>query len=409
MSRNSSLAPGSTIGILGGGPLGRQIALAARTLGFRARVLETLGHPAAAGLADFRHAAHRLDTRAAAEITRGCDVVTASVEDVAEEILESAAANAPLRPGMQALRMAQDRRREHEWMEQAGIPIAKWRPASTREELASAMKLIGGPCVVKPAVRRTPDVRPLTFSGPGDAQAAWIALRGVPAIVEAVVPVNMEVNVLVARGLDGSVRAYPAVATARHHMREAWSVLPAPVPRATASRIRDLATNVARQLDVIGLLAVEVFLLRDGSMVVNEFVPGPHPAFLGTDAGCATGQCEQLVRAITGLPLGSTALVQPTASGSVIATSGVTAAHLQRVFGLAGVSAQAYDAPPIEGRPLGHVTATGSTPDEALWRLNEAQVAIECARERTLARLLRRMRTAAGHLVRRAARPANSH
>jgi 5-(carboxyamino)imidazole ribonucleotide synthase len=390
----NTIHPGGTIGILGGGPMGRMIALAARALGYRVRALDTDAAYTSAGLADFSVTSHRLDTRAAAEVVRGCDVVTVAFEDVPEQVLEVADAHALLRPGLRQLAIAQERKREREWLQRAGFGVVPWRAADSRDELVAAIAALGAPCVVKPRTRRRADFRPLLVTSEREAYAAWIAVRGVPTVVESFVSIDVELTVLAARSPDGAVRAYPPVVSLREGMELAWSGLPGELSPQLAQKAQDLGTYMARKLEIEGLLTVEMFLLSDGRLVVNELVPCPHPTYYAAEVACATDQFEQLARSISGLPLGSTALFQPAVCMSLLGSPRGSPVMwgLDRALQVPGVSAHLYDAAePLPGRPVGHLCATGATLDEATARVLLALAQLDPRRARHLSRYRRQL------------------
>jgi 5-(carboxyamino)imidazole ribonucleotide synthase len=355
----NTIRPGGTIGILGSGPMAHLLALAARNLGYYVRLLDAPRDP-----------------EAASRLARECDVVTVASEDVPRDVLDAAAHHAPLRPGVIQIAIAQERRAEREWLEKAGLTVAPWRSADTREQLVSAVAELGV-SIIKPRLRKRADLRPLLVAGPREAAAAWIAMRGMPTVVEALVPIDSELSVLVARAIDGTVETFPPALSVREYGELVWSVLPGPIAPQLAKKAQDLATYVARKLDVQGLLAVEMFVLTDGRLVVNELVPAPHPAFLTTESACVTGQLEQLVRAITGLPLAATTVVQPSAAVPIRrAASGSRAqARVERALEVAGTRAVLYAPPDTlpEGAAIGHLYAVGNTPGDAIARASLAR------------------------------------
>ena len=388
----AALPPGSTIAILGGGPMGRLIALSARTLGFRVRMLETMGMPPSSILADFHITTHRLDARAALEVARDSDVATVAFEDVPEEILGVVASRTPLRPGLHQLATAQDRKRERQWLASAGFTMAPWHATETRDELRLAMAAIAGPCVVKPRTRRNAEFRPVVIQDPGDFERAWEGSRGFPSVVEGLLPIDLELTVMVVRGLDGTAMTFPPAAAVREAGALAWSELPGHMPAPLAAKACRLAEYVARRLGVTGLLCVEMFLLTDGRLVINELVPAPHPTYLAADAAGGTSQFEQLVRAITGLPLGSVELAISTAS-AVIPGDGRSPARIEGALRVPAIHASVYDvADRTAGRPAGHLTARGKTAGEATARLIRAQTAIDPDEGRRLSAIHRRIR-----------------
>ena len=307
-SRDAPIPPGAAIGILGGGQLGRMLALAAARLGYRAHVFcpepdaPALGVAAEATVADYGDAA-ALDRFAAA-----VDVVTLEFENVPLAAVERLAAAAPVRPGPRALAAAQDRRAEKRLMAEIGAPTAAWAPVRGPEDIARARASLGGDCILKTARMGYDGKGQAPVNADTDPAAAWTAI-GAPdaAILEARVDFACEISVIVARGLDGRIAAWEAAEN--HHIDGILRTtrVPARISAATAAAARAAAERIAEALDIVGLLAVEMFATRDGGAPVNEIAPRPHNSGHWTLDACATGQFEQAVRAACGLPLGSTA------------------------------------------------------------------------------------------------------
>lgn len=363
------LLPGATLAILGGGHMGRLTALAAKALGYRVHVLEGDPSCTSEGVADLSVVARLNDLRAVADVTRGCHVVTTSVEQVPVTSLEAASVFAPVRPWANAIAIAQERGRERRWLEERGVQVGPWRAADTRDELAAAVRELGGPCYVKPRLRRDGDLGPLLVTGPAEVGAAWVALRGRPAVVERVLPIDLELSVLVARSAQGDVRAYPPALSFREHTRLLCSAVPGPLPDQLTQKAQELASYIAARLGIQGLLAVEMFLLHDGRLVVNELVPCAHATYHATEGACATSQFEQLVRAITGLPLGATDVVRPGASVTMLGElwQGGKAPGFDEALRMPGVRIHLYAARDARvGRAMGHLSAAGDTPDDAI-------------------------------------------
>ena len=376
--------PGGTLGILGGGYLGRMTAVAARALGYRTHVLEMDPTCNSEGVAERSVHATRHDVRAALGLAAGCDVVTVSSEDIAYHVLESVSLRAPLRPSLPVLALAQHRVRERSWLEASGFDVVPWREANNREELIAAVGALGVPCIVKPQLRRRAELRPLWVTSPGEAACAWSAMRGLPTVVEAVAPIATELTVLVARAATGAVATYPPAVGVREHGELAWTALPSGLPTQVAARAQQLADRVARELGVEGLLTVELFLLADGRLVVNELVPCPHPTYNATELACVTDQFDQLVRCITGLPLGATDVLQPAVTMVIGRRYRLTPAlALERALWMPGVRAHLYASG--EGATqatAGHLCATGATRDEAVSRAMLAASGIGCRHTR---------------------------
>ena len=390
------ILPGATIAVLGGGHMGRLTTLAAKALGYRVHVLDSDSDCTSEGVADRSVVARLHDLRAVAEVARDSHVVTTSVEQVPPFSLEAAAYFAPVRPGIEAVTIAQDRHHERRWLEERGVSVGAWRTADTRDALRAAVAELGAPCYVKPRVRRAGDLGPILVTGLDEVESTWFTLRGRPAVVECVLSVDCELSVLVARSPSGEVRAYPPALSCREHARLLWSVVPAPLPAQLATKAMELASYVAAKLCIEGLLAVEMFLLHDGRLVVNELVPGAHATCHATDQACETGQFEQLVRAITGLPLGSTDVVRPGASvplGAELWNDGRTP-RFEDALGAAGVRLHVYGSRnPRVGGAMGHLCATAGTADDAVAAAQLAArrlVPVRRRRERAPTRVLAR-------------------
>jgi 5-(carboxyamino)imidazole ribonucleotide synthase len=255
------------------------------------------------------------------------------------------------------------------------------------DEALAALTDLGGPGVLKPAVRWDGRTVVRRVATPGELSAAWDELGGVSCTLELFAPIDAELAVLVARSASGAVAAYPAAESRRAERdgtpRLLWSVIPAICPVPHAEKARRLATSIAERLRVEGLLAVELFLLTDGRLVVNELVPCPHPTFAAAEQACATGQYEQLVRAICDLPLGPTDVVRPTAVAPIHADEWQAGdlRAVEAVLRLGGVTLRASAiVAPSSAQRVGHLAATGQTPDQAVTRVLQARTILRSRR-----------------------------
>jgi 5-(carboxyamino)imidazole ribonucleotide synthase len=297
------LPPGSTIGILGGGQLGRMSAMAAAQLGYRCHIFAPdAGSPGMQVAAAATVAAYE-DAAALARFAAAVDVVTFEFENVPAETLAALEPLAPCRPGVGVLRVCQDRLAEKAFLERAGVPVAPWRGVSLEAELAEAIAAIGLPAVLK-TTRLGYDGRgQAVVRTPAEAAAAFARLAPKPLILEAFVPFVAELSAIVARGADGATAVYNAVENRhRNHILD-LSFAPARVPAAVAERARGHAAAVAAALDLVGVLALELFLLPDGGLLGNEIAPRPHNSGHWTMDACAASQFAQHIRAVAGLPL----------------------------------------------------------------------------------------------------------
>lgn len=297
------LPPGATIGILGGGQLGRMSALAAARLGYRCHVYAPEADSPGMQVAAAATVAAYEDAAALARFAAAVDVVTFEFENVPAETLAALEPLAPCRPGVEVLRICQDRLREKAFLERAGVPVAPWRAIETEADLAAAIAAIGLPAVLK-TTRLGYDGRgQAVLRRPEDAAPAFARLSPKPLILEGFVPFVAELSAIVARGADAATAVYDAVENRhRDHILD-LSFAPARVPAAVAAAARGHAAAVAESLGLVGVLALEMFLLADGRLLGNEIAPRPHNSGHWTMDGCAASQFEQHVRAVAGLPL----------------------------------------------------------------------------------------------------------
>lgn len=306
MTRRSvhPLPPGSTIGIMGGGQLGRMTALAASRLGYQCHVFtpET-GSPgaqvsAAVTVADYE------DRTALEAFAKACDVITFEFENVPAESAEFLAEHALVRPGAHCLAIAQDRLKEKDFINKSA-PTTPYRRVTSPDDLATAADEIGRPAVLKTS-RMGYDGKGQVLIAPDcDYQAAWEEMGAEVGILEAFVDLEREISVITARAPHGGWATYPAVEN-RHvnHILDT-TLAPAQISAEMADAAVTIAHDLADALDLVGLLAVEMFITRDQRILVNELAPRPHNSGHWTMDASATSQFEQFVRAVCGLPLGS--------------------------------------------------------------------------------------------------------
>ena len=379
-ARDAVILPGSTIGILGGGQLGRMIAMAARAMGYRVQVLDPDPSCPARFVVDACFEAEWDDARAAADMARGCDVITLEIEQVAIASLEAAQAFAPVRPGPRLLSLIQDKIVQKDWLALHDVPVGDFRAARSAEELRTAVGELGGKCFVKGA-RGGYDGRSqvkLGFDGPvadADYEAGWTSLGARPVIVERAVELAQEISVMVARSPRGEVKAFPPATN--HHEKQIleWSVIPAEIPAEMEKRAREIALKIAAEMELEGLLAVEMFVTRDGGLLVNELAPRPHNSYHASERACETSQFEQAVRAICNLPLGDVDVVQPAA---IVNLLGDLWAEREPKFDAAlavpGVRLHLYEKQRARaGRKMGHLSGSGKTAEDAVARVIEAK------------------------------------
>ena len=369
-----AILPPASIGILGGGQLGRMTALAARSLGYRVQVLDPDADCAARPVVDRVVVARFDDVDGARALARESDVVTIEIEQIAPAALEAALELVPVRPGADLLRVVQHRGRQKQWLADHGFPVGPYDHVDSSRSLEAAARRIGPALFVKACEGGYDGRSQLRFDG-NDVDDAWASLGGRPAVAEQALDLALELSVMVARRASGEIVVYPPAVN--HHERQilAWSTLPGDVDPRVARDARDLASGIAEQLALEGLLAVEMFLLRDGRLLVNELAPRPHNSYHASELACPTSQFEQLVRAVCDLPLGAPEPARPAAIVNLLGelwADGRTpdfAAALQ-VPGTRLFLYGKHGARP--GRKMGHLAAVGETPADALVRVKRA-------------------------------------
>jgi phosphoribosylaminoimidazole carboxylase, PurK protein len=294
-----------TIGIIGGGQLGRMLAMAAARLNFRTIILEPQADCPAAQVANRQITAAYADPVALAELAAACDVVTYEFENVPVEAAETLARNIPVYPPPKALEVAQDRLTEKRFLNQVGIPTADFRAVDGQADLVAALSEFGGNGVLK--------TRRLGYDGKGqrvfragdDPAGAYADLGEVPLILESFVPFEREVSVIAARALDGTIACFDLAENVHRNGILHTSTVPARIGAGTAEAARAAAEKLLDGLGYVGVIGIEFFVLPDGSLVANEIAPRVHNSGHWTEAACVVSQFEQHIRAVAGLPLGS--------------------------------------------------------------------------------------------------------
>jgi 5-(carboxyamino)imidazole ribonucleotide synthase len=311
VSASHSIPPGSVLGILGGGQLGRMFCMEARRMGYRTLVW-TGGLEAPAMVVADEAIDAPFDSAEALELFVAKAVAaTVEFENIPRETLEAVAARIPLHPSPNAVAICQHREREKDFLRRHGIPCAPFAVVASAEELAAAIEEIGSPAVLKTAAFGYDGKGQLKLEGGEDPAAVWAGFGTDRAVLEAFIPFERELSVMVARSADGTVVAYdPAENRHRHHILDV-SIVPARVADAVAEEARAIACRVAEALDYRGIMGVEFFHLPDGSLLVNEMAPRPHNSGHHTLDACVTSQFEQQVRVTCGLPAGSPRLLSP--------------------------------------------------------------------------------------------------
>ena len=367
--------PGGLLAILGGGQLGRMTAMAARTMGYRVRVMDPEARCPASFVVDETIAGRWDDVDAARRLARGADAVTLEIEQIGVNALEEVARLAPLRPGVEPIRIIQDKTLQKPWLAEHGFPAGPFRVVRSEEELRAAVPALGGDVFLKIG-RGGYDGRGQARIQPGaDLGQAWRELGGNPCVAEQALELDCEISVMAARNPAGEVRAYPAARNHHENQILAWSVLPAGISAELESRAEVLAAAIVARLGIEGLLCVEMFVTKQGELFVNELAPRPHNSYHQSERGCATSQFEQAVRAACNLPLGSTELVAPCAIVNLLGDLWLDKEpNFPAALEVPGVRLHLYEKLSARaGRKMGHLSSVGSTAEEALERALEAK------------------------------------
>ncbi len=308
------ILPGATIGVFGSGQLGRMMALAGRAMGYRIATFSPDADSPTGQVADLEVSAAYDDEEAVRRFVQAVDVITFEFENVPTHVATLAAqAGVPVRPGGHVLHVAQQRAREKRFFADAGLPVAPFALVETLDELQSALATVGTPAVLKTAAFGYDGKGQARIDTPAAAADAWQAIGQGPAVVEAFIDFSHELSVVGARGVDGTFAHYGAIENEhRDHILD-LSIAPARLPAHIAAEAAELTRAVMEEIDAVGVLCVEFFLTQDGRLLLNEMAPRPHNSGHLTIEAAVTSQFEQQVRAVCGLPLGSTELVRPAA------------------------------------------------------------------------------------------------
>lgn len=360
--------PGSAVGVLGSGQLGRMFALAARRLGYRVHTFSPESDTPTGQVADVEITASYDDLDAVRKFARGVKVVTFEFENVPAACVTAAEECAPVRPNAQALHVSQHRLREKQFLSQKGFPVAAFRHVQNLGELEAALAALGTPAVLKTAGFGYDGKGQRVIRKPEEAADAFAALGGREAVLESFIDFSCELSVVAARSINGAGTDWGAIENSHANHILDVSVSPAvtPTPRQSAEAVK-IAHDVLRALDVVGVLCVEFFLTKNGRLIINELAPRPHNSGHLTIDAAVTNQFEQQLRAVCGLPLGATDFFAPAAMVNLLGDLWAKGEPVwQRALVLPDVKLHLYGkAEARPGRKMGHLTALARTPAEA--------------------------------------------
>lgn len=370
------IQPGSTIGILGGGQLGRMMALAGRNMGYRFITLDPTPNSPCGQVADRQIIASFSDLRGAEEFAKSCDVVTYEFENVDAQVAAQLETTSFVPQGSELLKITQNRIREKTTLHSFGIPVAPFEVVTTEQELQDAVEKLGLPCVMK------------TATGGYDGKGQWVIRKmeqvpeafadlnrtGAELIVEQFISFQKELSIVAARSLNGEVKAFPVAENIHIENILHQTIVPARVSEKVAERAEEIALEIASALNVVGLIAVEMFLTADGQIIVNELAPRPHNSGHYTMEACMTSQFEQHIRAICGLPLGNVEMLSPVVMVNILGE------HVEPVI------ERVQQLPPTAKlhlygkaeskvkRKMGHINFLAPTVEEALQQIQSLEI-----------------------------------
>jgi 5-(carboxyamino)imidazole ribonucleotide synthase len=361
------LLPGSTIGVLGSGQLGRMFALAARAMGYRIHIFSPEQDPPAGQVADQEIVAAYDDLEAIREFAKGVRVVTFEFENVPARSTTEAARHVPVRPSGSVLHITQNRLREKNFLQKHGFPVTPFRAVRSLAELQDAVNELDLPAVLKTADFGYDGKGQVKLTSASQLSGAWESMKGAEAIFESFVSFEKEISVVGARTLSGRFAAFPVFENSHSNHILDVTIAPAAIPPQLFRDACELAAGILEKLEVVGLLTVEMFVASDGRLLVNELAPRTHNSGHLTIDACVTSQFEQQVRAVCGLPLGSSELRQPAAMANLL---GDLWQNGEPDW------AAALDDPKVKlhlygksqaraGRKMGHLTASAATVEEA--------------------------------------------
>ena len=370
--------PGATIGLMGGGQLGRMFAMTARRMGYRIHVFTPDADSPTGQFADKQCVANYDDEAAVRSFAREIDLLTFEFENIPASAISWCAEECEVRPAGSILHTAQNRLREKTFLTSAGIPVAPFRAIRTAQNLSDGLAEIGRPAILKSAAFGYDGKGQRLITTNDSSDEIWNARPGDELILEAVVDFEMEVSTIIARAEDGAMATFPLCENMhRHHILDI-TVVPARVDPQIEIEAAKLARAIADDLKLVGLLTVEMFLTRDGELLVNELAPRPHNSGHWTIEGCATSQFEQHLRAVCGLPLGSTQLLAPSAMANLLGDEwGSGEPKWAAALGTENVHLHLYGKrEPRPGRKMGHLTALAADSAKAIARVREARAAL---------------------------------
>ena len=355
------IAPGTFLGLLGGGQLGRMFTMAAQGMGYRVMVLDPGRHSPAGTVADRHIWSDYLDPAALAQLGSCCAAITTEFENVPAEALERLSHSCFVSPAAASVAVAQDRIREKRFLAASGLRTAPFAVIERREDLGDGLDPALLPGILKRSRFGYDGKGQVRVQSANEARAAFVTLGEEPCVLERMLPLELELSVVVVRGLDGAVTTFPLAENLHAHGILDVCIVPARVPAALASEARAAAVTVAETLDYRGVLCVEFFVVEGGRLLANEIAPRPHNSGHYSIDACVTSQFEQQVRVLAQLPLGDTSLHCPAVMVNILGEAWHAGEpQWERVLAHPRVKLHLYGKrEPRPGRKMGHYTVLG--------------------------------------------------
>jgi 5-(carboxyamino)imidazole ribonucleotide synthase len=362
------ILPGATVGVLGGGQLGRMFTLQARTMGYGVVVLDPDPASPAGAVANRHIRAPYDDERALSDLSESCAAITTEFENVPAAALQTLTRSSLVRPPVEAVATSQDRIAEKSFLQSHGIPTAKFRAVRDLRELKTAVTALRLPALLKTSRFGYDGKGQALVKSEEDAVRAFQRFGGVPCVLEERLALECELSVVLARGIDGDVAPFPVAENQHRDGILETSVVPARVPEAMTREARELATGLAEEMEYVGVLGVELFVANGSRLLVNEMAPRPHNSGHYTLDACSTDQFEQQLRALCGLPLAQPWLLSPVAMINLLGDLWADGEpRWEEALSRPGVRLHLYGkAEARPGRKMGHLNCLATDPDRAL-------------------------------------------
>ena len=362
------ILPGATVGVLGGGQLGRMFTLQARTMGYGVVVLDPDPASPAGAVANRHIQAPYDDERALSDLSASCAAITTEFENVPAAALQTLTRSSLVRPPVEAVATSQDRIAEKSFLQSHGIPTAKFQAVRDLRELKTAVTALRLPALLKTSRFGYDGKGQALVKSEEDAVRAFQRFGGVPCVLEERLALECELSVVLARGADGDVAPFPVAENQHRDGILETSVVPARVPEAMTREARELATGLAEEMEYVGVLGVELFVANGSRLLVNEMAPRPHNSGHYTLDACSTDQFEQQLRALCGLPLAQPWLLSPVAMINLLGDLWADGEpRWEEALSRPGVRLHLYGkAEARPGRKMGHLNCLGTDPDRAL-------------------------------------------